>query len=138
MTFGGRVRIAMTQRGIDVIDRPAPALQKRWRDHFRGTKVSTPDRQMFYQWLKADRARITPENLFCLSDCLDVNAKWLALNTGSPTKPVFPDPEMKSLLDAWEALKTSTARDELQAYANKLLAIQGQPSPAHPFKVKTN
>lgn len=138
VTFGGRVKMAMTQRGMDTLLRAAPTLQRRWREHFKGKGISTPDRQMFYQWLAADRPRITPENLFRLSDCLDVNARWLALNDGSPTKPLFPDPDLKRLLDAWNAMKGPAAREELLRAAANILAIQGEPSAAHPFRSKTS
>lgn len=128
----------MVQRGIDASERAAPSLQKRWKEHFRGKGIKTPDRQVFYQWLSADKPRITPENLFHLCDCLDVNVRWLVFNEGAMTKPFFPDPELKRLLDAWGAMKTSAAREELLKEASRILAIQGEPSSAYPFKTKTS
>jgi hypothetical protein len=136
MTFGGRIRLAMVQRGVDSSEKAVPHLQKRWKDHFKNKGVKTPDRQVFYQWLAADRPRIYPENLFHLSDCLDVSTRWLALNEGPPTKPVFPDLELKKLLDAWGAMKTPAAREALLREAAHILAIQGESSPAHPFRTK--
>ena len=134
MPFNERIKTAMTMRGLD----PTPAaLQKAWKAHF-GAKHPV-SRQVFYDWFKAKTPKISPANLFCLSDILNVNSRWLCgwqhPVFGRVDKPFHADEDMKRLLDAYEALRPGF-KEELIQQANKLLALQNEASAAYPFKPK--
>lgn len=48
------------------------------------------------------------------------------------TKPFVPDPDIKIVIDAYQALEPDL-RDELTREANKLLRLQGRTSKAKPY-----
>jgi hypothetical protein len=138
VSFNGRIRAAMARRSWptnrDGKDIAVVVLRTKWIEFFRSRKdVKTPSRPTFYDWFKHSKPKISPRNLFLLSDLLDVNARWLALNDSSMAKPIIPDMEIQSLIDAWNNL-SPVAREELIQEANKLLRVQGTPSKAQPFK----
>jgi hypothetical protein len=137
MSFKGRIRAAMTRQGWptsrDGRDIAVVVLRTRWKEHFKGIKdVTLPSRPTFYDWLGSDKPKISPRNLFLLSDLLNVNARWLATKDKGMSKPIYPDDEIQPLIDAWGALNPA-AREELVREANKLLRVQGVPSAANPF-----
>jgi hypothetical protein len=137
MSFKGRIRAAMTRQGWptsrDGRDIAVVVLRTKWKDYFKGAKdAPTPSRPAFYDWLGSDKPRISPKNLFLLSDLLNVNARWLATRERGMSKPIYPDDEIQPLIDAWGALNPA-AREELVREANKLLRVQGVPSAANPF-----
>ena len=126
----------MTRQGWppnrDGKDIAALVLMDRWEKHFKGRKISVPSRPTFYDWTKHKDPKISPRNLFWLSDLLEVNARWLGFNEGSMAKPMEADEELQPLLDAWRHLK-GPARAKLVREANDLLQVQGITSPAFPF-----
>jgi hypothetical protein len=136
-TFYGRIRAAMARHGWpttrDGRDIAVVVLRSKWIEHYKKQpKVSTPSRPTFYDWLEHKDPKISIRNLFLLSDLLDVNARWLAMNEGSMAKPLMPDMDAQPLFDAWNHLNAA-AREELIKEANKLLRVQGVPSAANPF-----
>ena len=140
MTFAGRIRDSMIRKGWPVARDGKPiaviVLRTKWQEFFRGRREApVPSRPTFYEWLSATKARISPKNLFLLSDLLDVNARWLDLNQGSMSKPISPDDEIQALVDAWKHL-SPTGREELLKDATKYLRVQGVTSPAYPFNRK--
>jgi hypothetical protein len=137
-SFKGRIRAAMTRRGWttsrDGRDIAVLVLMAKWAEFYKGkSSVRTPSRPTFYDWLKHKEPKIAPRNLFLLSDVLNVNARWLALNEGSMAKPIMAEMEAQELFDAWDNLGPA-AREELIKEAQKLLRVQGTPTPASPFK----
>lgn len=84
-SFADRIRAACAQVAIPP---KAPALMKAWEAKFG--KDLTPSRQAFYVWMRSDEPKITPPHLYKLADLLQVNARWLAINEGTPTRPIFP------------------------------------------------
>lgn len=133
--FNQRIKIAMQVRQI--YPQTPAELQRRWIAKYG--KKHPVSRQTFYDWFKSEKPKIAIPSLYALADLLDVNARWLALmphpELGQMTKPIFLTPDIKMLTDAYLALGP-TGRDELIKQANRLLAIQGETSSAHPFKAK--
>ena len=141
LAFKGRIRAAMTRKGWptsrDGRDIAVVVLRTKWREYFKERKaIRTPSRPTFYDWLAHQEAKISPKNLFLLSDVLDVSARWLGLNEGPVQKPFFQEDEIQILLDAWPHLNDA-ARDELRKEVQKLLRIQGVRGPVNPFPIKS-
>jgi hypothetical protein len=137
-SFKGRIRAAMSRHGWptarDGRDIAVLVLRDQWEKYFKSKpSVVTPSRPTFYDWLKHKDPKISPRNLFLLSDVLNVNARWLALNEGSMAKPIMAEMEAQELFDAWDNLGPA-AREELIKEAQKLLRVQGTATPASPFK----
>lgn len=137
-SFKGRIRAAMSRHGWTTNregrDVAVLVLMAKWAEFYKGKpSVRTPSRPTFYDWMKHKEPKISPKNLFLLSDVLNVNARWLALNEGSMAKPIFAEMEAQELFDAWDNLGPA-AREELVKEAQKLLRVQGKPTPASPFK----
>jgi hypothetical protein len=141
VSFSGRIRAAMTRCSWptkrDGRDIAVLVLRSKWAEFFKGkANAKTPSRPTFYDWLRHKEPKISPKNLFLLSDLLNVNARWLALNQGSMSKPITPDMEIQTVVDAWNNLSPA-AREELVKEAEKLLRVQGTTSAASPFKTST-
>lgn len=136
MKFGGRILAAMMVKGWDIARAPASLLRTKWDAHFRGKRnIRTPSRPVFYDWINADRPKIDSVNLFLLSDLLDVNPRWLAMNDVPMAKPFSPDADIKILLDAYDNISPA-AREELITEANKLLRVHTAATRANPFPSK--
>lgn len=140
VSFHGRIRAAMARHGWPTNregkDIAVVVLRSKWAEFFKGrSDAKTPSRPTFYDWMKHRDPKISPKNLFLLSDLLNVNARWLALNTGSMAKPITQDMEIQRLVDAWLSL-SPTAREELIKEADKLLRVQGT-SVASPFRTNS-
>lgn len=127
-TFGKRVLYARkTMRGLSQ-RALAAAITKR-------LKLEKPlSHAAVGKWDNDHRkeAAIESDTLFALADECNVNARWLALGTGSPQKWENVTPEEKKLLEHFRSMDDDW-RAKLLDWAADLPKADRQPSRADPY-----
>lgn len=83
-------------------------------------------------WEQGHIEQLRMENLFAVADATDVNARWLALGTGTRVKWITLDVDEKALIDLYRAMP-AVLKEHLMSITAALAASKQEPSRAVPF-----
>jgi transcriptional regulator with XRE-family HTH domain len=124
-TLGERIKIARKSAGI------TQGELARRISTLRGEKLS---RAAVSKWEKDQVSTMEMENIFAAADVTEINARWLALGTGTPVRWVNLTPEESHLIEMFRAL-AQDYRDRLIGVASAFPPSESAPTKGRPFQV---
>lgn len=84
------------------------------------------------QWENGTIQSLDMANLFAVADLCNINARWLALGTGTPTKWINLSPDEKHLVELFQAMPEAL-RGNLISIAVAMPTTTPEKTPARPY-----
>lgn len=103
-----RIRTAMTACGMKSVAE-------------LGRRIGLP-RQTVHRWINGDTKNMTHENLYKVSDALQVRARWLAVGDSAPEQIDLGEGDVVGLIGIYETMSPA-AREQWLAIGRTLLSM---------------